>query len=75
MYIKKIVTGNPLANFHLWKEQDEYDKINTDHNLADFYHKMLDHYEDRPLVYRFILAMISFSVSVDINSKISDIWK
>jgi len=74
MYIKKIVTGNPLANFHLWKELDEYNVINTDQHLAEFYHKMLDRYEDRPLVYRFILAMISFSVCTDINSKISDIW-
>jgi hypothetical protein len=74
MYIKKITTGNPLANFHLWKELDEYNVINTDQHLAEFYHKMLDRYEDRPLVYRFILAMISFSVCTDINSKISDIW-
>lgn len=68
--MKKIQVGNPLANFHLWDDLEEYERIETNEQLAAFYHKMLNKYESRPLVVRFIFAMIGFSVDVNLEAKI-----
>lgn len=55
--------GNPLINFEMWKELDEYNAIRTDEGLARFYHKMLDRFEDESqLRIDFTYAMMEFSV-------------
>ena len=66
--LKKITIGNPLANFHLWDDLEEHNKIKTPEELANFYHKMLTKHKDRPLVCRFLYGMIGFSVSSNVNS-------
>ena len=71
--LKKITVGNPLANFHLWNELDEYESITTDEQLAAFYHKILNKYEDKPLICRFIFAMISYSIGHNVDTKVEAI--
>lgn len=68
--MKKLTVGNPLANFHLWDDLAEYDSIQTDEELAAFYHKMLSKYEKFPLRIRFLFAMIGFSIGINLESKI-----
>ncbi len=53
---------HPLKSFALKEEAEEHDAITTDEQLAAFYHKMLNKFEDRPLVCNFIYAMMSYSV-------------
>lgn len=67
--LKKVHIGNPLGNFdNLEEELEEHNKIQTPEELADFYHKMLSKFEeDRPMVYRIIMLMISFSVKKDLE--------
>ncbi len=66
--MKKVTGANPLANFKLWEDLKEYNQIQTDEELAAFYHKMLNKYEGkRPLVCSFIMAMISYSVNYPIR--------
>lgn len=56
-------SSNPLINFEMWKELDQYNSIRTDEELAAFYHKLLDRFEDESqLRISFTYAMIEFSV-------------
>lgn len=68
MTMKKIVVGNPLINFRMEKEYEEYEAIQSDDELVSFFHKMLDKCQGRPLLERFIYAMISFSVGKETQS-------
>ncbi|WP_299153132.1 hypothetical protein [uncultured Christiangramia sp.] len=68
--LKKITVGNPLVNFGLWEDLEEYKKIQTPEELCNFYHKMLTKYEKRKLVYYYITVMIGFSVNTDVNAAI-----
>jgi hypothetical protein len=68
--LKKILIGNPLANFELWDDLKEHNQIKTPEELVNFYHKMLDKHKDRKLIYHYIMVMISFSCGVDVNQKI-----
>jgi hypothetical protein len=65
--LKKLTAGNPLIHFKLWEELDEYDTVKTDEELCDFYHKMLNKFENRPLVSTFIMAMISYSIEINLS--------
>ena len=58
--LKKVVI-NPLINFKLRNEAREYDDLQTDEELANFYHRILSKYEDRPFLCNFIYAMIGYS--------------
>lgn len=71
MYLKKISIGNPLINFQMWEELDEYEKITTDEELAAFHHKLLNNCpEERTTLIGFIYAMIAYSTGVNINPQV-----
>ncbi len=69
MYLKKVKLGNPLQNFGLIDELKIYNSLQTDEELASFYHYLLDLAEKRKsgLFERLIYAMISYSTSKNIN--------
>ena len=61
--LKKVTVGNPLYNLGIRKELKRYDKAQTDEEIADFYHFILNKYGHRPMVRRFVYAMIDFSTN------------
>ena len=72
--VKKIEVGNPLINLELWKLYKEHQLIQTDEDLANFYHKLLDIQEvfymcnrKNQLFEDFTYSMIAFSTSQDEN--------
>ncbi len=67
--LKKIEAGNPLANFGLWDDLAEYEACQTDEQLADFYHNLLNKYWSRKLLVRFIYAMIGHSAGTPIANR------
>lgn len=67
--LKKVETGNPLGNFHLWDDLEAYNNCNSDEELADLYHSMLDRYSHRPLVVSFLFAMMGYSIGVNLSKK------
>ena len=71
--MKKITAGNPLINYELIDDYNEYESCKTDEQLKDFFHKMLEKYEHRPMILRWIYAMISFSVGYDVDKKVNDL--
>ena len=66
MRLKKLQTGNPLENFHLWDDLNTYNAIQTDEDLVNFYHEMLSKHNHRPLVVRFIWEMINYSANGEV---------
>lgn len=70
--LKKLET-NPLAHFHMWNEIAEYKRAKTDEQIADFYHRMLTKFHDRPLVLSFLYAMIGHSTSSNPDSLIENL--
>lgn len=66
MKLKKLQTGNPLANFHLWDDLDKYNSINSDEELVSFLNHLLTKYEHRPLVLTFVWQMINYSASGEV---------
>ena len=68
--LKKVVI-NPLINFKLRKEAREYDELQTDEELAAFYHRLLTRFEDRPFLLSFIYAMIGYSTGLSAQSLIN----
>lgn len=66
MSLKKVQVNNPLLLFGMHKRAEQYEKIDTDKELIDFYHKLLDEVENstfRSIIY----AMISYSTGQSIN--------
>lgn len=66
MKLKKLQTGNPLANFHLWDDLDTYNAIQTDEELVNFHHELLSKYEHRPMLINFIWEMINYSANGEV---------
>lgn len=58
--------GNPLINFELWDDYDDYNEIKDDRSLVDWYHQMLEKHSHRPLVISFLYAMMSHAVDTNI---------
>lgn len=65
--MKKMTVGNPLVNLHLWDDLDEYERIDSDESLANWFHKMLNKYSNRTLVCSFIQAMIVHATDHKVN--------
>jgi len=40
--LKKIEVGNPLINLEMWNLYEQHEIVQTDEQLADFYHMLLD---------------------------------
>lgn len=68
--LKKINIGNPLINLGLMKLYEEHERIETDEELASFYHKLLSAMEGLELATGMTYAMIAFSTGVDFNPSI-----
>ena len=75
--LKKITIGNPLINFRKQEEYKKYQSIQTDEELAAFYHKLLDECKDEQTTYEsFLFAMIGYSTGVNINAnQLFQLWK
>lgn len=71
--LKKIEVGNPLINLGLMDLYDRYEKINTDEELANFYHKLLSFTEGSTLATKFAWAMIEFSTGSTVGSIVCEI--
>lgn len=71
MYLKKLRIGSPLNYLGLKKEVQEYNRISTDEELVEFYHKLLDRaeVENRKLMSEIIYAMIGYSTGLNINPR------
>lgn len=61
--VLKKLRINPLGQFHLWDEVEEYEGLRSDEELATYFHRMLTKFEGRPLVCRFLFAMVGFSTN------------
>jgi len=72
--LKKITIGNPLINFEMFDELDEYESLKTDSEIADFYHKMLNAINGKSsLLESFLWEMINFSTGIDAKSKVNEL--
>ena len=66
--LKKIEVGNPLGYFGLLDEAEEYSRIESDEEHANFLHRMLDETEERPMVRQSVWAMVAFATGANINA-------
>lgn len=69
MYLNKMEVGNPLINFELHEQLDQYEAAETDSELIDFYHRALTLFEERPFITRFLYAMIAQSTGYDVDTE------
>lgn len=60
--------STPFINFELHEEDKRYHAIQTDEELAAFYHEMLSKYEDQKFVTLYLYEMIAHSVNTNINN-------
>lgn len=73
--MKKLTIGNPLANFEMWNELEEYESIETPEELGAFYHRILDNCKpEQTMLERFIYAMIDYSTG-DTNQQLISLCK
>lgn len=69
--LKRIKISNPLYHFKLYKEIEEYEKIKTDVELVDFFHKMFARFEECASVLNVLTMMMSFAVGTDIKQELN----
>ena len=74
--LKKIEINNPLSLLGMHLEQEIYDSLGNDEELAAFYHKLLDDLDEEiengkeiPLKQSFLYGMIGFSTGKNINAQ------
>ncbi|MAM17583.1 MAG: hypothetical protein CME35_01275 [Gramella sp.] len=74
--LKKIVIASPLPLLGLHTEQEIYNSLQSDEEIAAFYHKLLDVQEaeekagfEKPLKKSMIHAMIAASTGKNINAQ------
>lgn len=72
--LKKVTIGNPLYNYELFDELELYDSCQTDEELAEMYHDLLDladHFEKtgqpHTVLRESIYSMIAFSTGYSFN--------
>lgn len=67
--LKKIHSSNPLLNIGRIDDLQTYNRINSDEELAAFYHYLLDvaERENNMLLEKFTHAMITHATSISFN--------
>lgn len=70
-YLKKVKIANPLYNFRLYQEIEEYEAIKTDVQLVNFFHRMWTRFENRRVITDVVTMMMSFAVGTDIRSQVN----
>lgn len=65
--LKKIEIGNPLYNLGLHGLLEKHNATNSDEELIDFYHHLLDCIEGSSVAENVAYNMISFSTGMDVN--------
>lgn len=65
--LKKIQIGNPLINLGLMKLYYEYEALQTEEDLIEFYYRLLNATEGSEVATSVAYMMISFSIGMDVN--------
>lgn len=64
--LRKLNQSTPFINFELYEEDNKYRSLQSDEEIAAFYHEMLSKYEGHPFIPMYVYEMISFSVNMNI---------
>lgn len=59
--LRKIQVGNPLYNLELTEDAEAYDNCETDEQLTNWFHTMLEKHQGRTMVEAFVNAMIAYA--------------
>lgn len=65
--IRKLKQSTPFVNFQLYEEDERYHSLQTDEEIADFYHEMLTKYEGHKFMTMYLYEMIAFSCNENLS--------